>query len=103
MNVVGATASIGIQFQQEIFNFNAFDTCAKFFVLSTFRKLGRLVKFSDFFFFKFKQSAMFFFFIKQSNCTNLEYLMVVCSILAVALLCNLDTQLFKIISKRLVV
>ena len=46
---------------------------------------------------------MFFFFIKQSNCTNLEYLMVVCSTLAVALLYNLDAQLFKIISKRLVV
>ena len=47
MSVVGAAASIDIQFQQEIFNFITFDTCAKFFVLSIFRKLGGLIKFSD--------------------------------------------------------
>ena len=40
MNVVGAAAFIGVLFQQEIFNFNAFDTCAKFFVLSKFSSLN---------------------------------------------------------------
>ena len=40
MNFVGAAAFIGMLFQQEIFNFNAFDTCAKFFVLSKFSSLN---------------------------------------------------------------
>ena len=81
------------------FNFNAFDTYAKFFDLSTFRNFGRLVNF-PMWNIDLNYSQCFLW--SVSVCTNLQYLKVVCKIFAVAFVYSLDTSLFKVISKRLV-